>query len=135
MPEEFVAGDDGKIARVRLRNAETGETEELEVGGAFVAIGHTPRSELVADQVDTDEDGYVVTEDGLDPDQPRRRLRGRRPRRPHLPPGGHRRRHRHQGRARRRVVPARHAALARGALGRQGRGGPGGADAKLTAGS
>ena len=33
---------------VRLRNAETGETEELEVGGAFVAIGHIPRSELVA---------------------------------------------------------------------------------------
>ena len=45
---------------VRLRNAETGEAEELEVGGAFVAIGHTPRSELVADQVDTDEDGYVL---------------------------------------------------------------------------
>ena len=48
---------------MRLRNAETGETEELEVGGAFVAIGHTPRSELVADQVDTDEDGYVKTEE------------------------------------------------------------------------
>ena len=39
-------------AHVRLRNAETGETEELEVDGAFVAIGHIPRSELVADQVD-----------------------------------------------------------------------------------
>ena len=48
MVEEFVAGDDGKLAKVRLRNAETGETEEIEVGGAFVAIGHTPRSELVA---------------------------------------------------------------------------------------
>ena len=34
------------------------------------------------------------TQDGLHADQPRRRLRGRRPRRPHLPPGGHRRRHR-----------------------------------------
>ena len=50
-------------AAVRLRNVETGETEELEVGGAFVAIGHIPRSELVRDQVDTDEDGYVLTED------------------------------------------------------------------------
>ena len=48
VPEEFVAGDDGRIATVRLRHAETGEIEELEVGGAFVAIGHTPRSELVA---------------------------------------------------------------------------------------
>jgi thioredoxin reductase (NADPH) len=64
VPEEFVAGDDGKIAKVRLRNAETGATEWLEIGGAFIAIGHTPRSELVADQVETDEGGYVVTEPG-----------------------------------------------------------------------
>jgi thioredoxin reductase (NADPH) len=62
VPEEFVAGDDGKLRAVRIRNAETGESEELEVGGAFVAIGHIPRSELVADQVDTDENGYVLTE-------------------------------------------------------------------------
>jgi thioredoxin reductase (NADPH) len=64
IPEEFLAGDDGKLAKVRLRNAETGETQELEVGGAFVAIGHTPRSELVRDQVATDEQGYVLTQDG-----------------------------------------------------------------------
>src|SRR4051812_46376806 len=64
IPEEFVAGDDGKIASVRLRNAETGEEESLEVGGAFVAIGHTPRSELVIDQIETDEAGYVLTEPG-----------------------------------------------------------------------
>jgi thioredoxin reductase (NADPH) len=64
VPEEFLAGDDGKLAKVRLRHAETGGTEELEVGGAFVAIGHTPRSELVADQVETDKEGYVVTREG-----------------------------------------------------------------------
>jgi thioredoxin reductase (NADPH) len=62
--EEFVAGGDGKLASVRLKNVETGETEEMEAGGAFVAIGHTPRSELVKDQVDTDENGYVLTRDG-----------------------------------------------------------------------
>ena len=62
--EEFIAGDDGKLRAIRLRNVETGEDEELEVGGAFVAIGHIPRSELVADQVDTDENGYVVTQNG-----------------------------------------------------------------------
>jgi thioredoxin reductase (NADPH) len=64
VPEEFVAGEDGKIASIRLKNAETGAEESLEVGGAFIAIGHTPRSELVADQVSTDENGYVETEAG-----------------------------------------------------------------------
>src|SRR5436190_490008 len=64
VPEEFIAGDDGKLAKVRVRQAETGNTEELEVGGAFVAIGHTPRSELVVGQVDIDEGGYVLTKDG-----------------------------------------------------------------------
>jgi thioredoxin reductase (NADPH) len=64
VPEEFIAGDDGKITSVRLRHADTGETEELEIGGAFVAIGHTPQSELIKGQVDTDEAGYVVTQNG-----------------------------------------------------------------------
>src|ERR687892_2722061 len=51
VPEEFIAGDDGKLRAVRLRHADSGEEEEVAVGGAFVAIGHIPRSELVADQV------------------------------------------------------------------------------------
>jgi thioredoxin reductase (NADPH) len=59
VPKEFVAGDDGKIAKVRLAHAETGEEKELEVGGAFIAIGHRPRSELVEDQIGVDENGYV----------------------------------------------------------------------------
>jgi thioredoxin reductase (NADPH) len=64
VPLEFVAGDDGKIASIRLRNTETEAEESIDVGGAFVAIGHTPRSELVEDQVETDENGYVVTQPG-----------------------------------------------------------------------
>jgi thioredoxin reductase (NADPH) len=62
--EEFIAGDDGKLRALRLRNVATGEEEELPVGGAFVAIGHIPRSELVADQADIDDNGYVRTQDG-----------------------------------------------------------------------
>jgi len=62
--EEFVAGGDGKLERVRLRNAETGAEEEIETDGAFVAIGHVPKSEIVQSQVETDEDGYIVTEAG-----------------------------------------------------------------------
>ena len=59
VPEEFVAGEDGALDHVRIRHAETGEVEELKVGGAFVAIGHIPGSELVADQVDLHDNGYV----------------------------------------------------------------------------
>ncbi len=64
VPEEFAAGEDGKLAKVVLRHADSDETEEIEVGGAFVAIGHIPRSELVQGQVDTDESGYVTTRPG-----------------------------------------------------------------------
>jgi len=63
VPVEFIAGDDGKIAKVRVQHAETGEEQELEVGGAFVAIGHRPRSELVDGQVDLDDEGYVKVDE------------------------------------------------------------------------
>ena len=60
--DAFLEGD-GPLRRVaRLRNAETGETRELEIGGAFIAIGHEPQSEIARDQLDTDENGYVVTQ-------------------------------------------------------------------------
>jgi thioredoxin reductase (NADPH) len=62
-PEEFIAGEDGKLAKLRLRNTDTDEVEDFDAEGAFVAIGHLPRSELVTGQVDTDEEGYVVTAD------------------------------------------------------------------------
>jgi thioredoxin reductase (NADPH) len=60
--EEFLAGDNGALDRARLRNVETGETEELPMDGAFIAIGHEPQSEIVDGIVETDADGYVVTE-------------------------------------------------------------------------
>jgi thioredoxin reductase (NADPH) len=62
--EEFVGGDNGKLASVKLRHADSGDPKELEVGGVFIAIGHVPRSELVRDQVATDDLGYVLTLDG-----------------------------------------------------------------------
>ena len=61
--EEFVGGE-ASIEKVRLRHTETDEQEEMEIGGAFVTIGHIPQSELVADQVEVDEEGYLLTRDG-----------------------------------------------------------------------
>ena len=63
VPEQFVAGDGGALDHVTLRNAETGAVEEIEVGGAFVAIGHIPGSELVKGQVDLHDNGYVKVEE------------------------------------------------------------------------
>jgi thioredoxin reductase (NADPH) len=60
--EEFLAGDNGALDRAQLRNVETGEVEELPMDGAFIAIGHEPQSGIVDGIVETDGDGYVVTE-------------------------------------------------------------------------
>src|SRR5919197_2268563 len=60
--EEFHEGN-GPFERVaRLRNAETGEQRELPFGGALIAIGPEPQPELVVGQIDTDDEGYVVTQ-------------------------------------------------------------------------
>jgi thioredoxin reductase (NADPH) len=57
--EEFHAGD-GPFKRVaRLKHAGTDETEEIEIGGAFIAIGHEPQSEIVDGVIDVDAEGYV----------------------------------------------------------------------------
>jgi thioredoxin reductase (NADPH) len=50
-----------KLSGVLLRNVESGETLELEADGLFVAIGHDPNTKLFLDQLDHDENGYLVT--------------------------------------------------------------------------
>src|SRR5919109_1322524 len=60
--DEFVAGDGGALGHATVRNVDTGETRQLDLTGAFIAIGHEPNSELVVGQVETDENGYVTTE-------------------------------------------------------------------------
>ncbi|MDP9460342.1 MAG: thioredoxin-disulfide reductase [Actinomycetota bacterium] len=53
---------DAKVSGVRLRDTSSGEERELPVTGLFVAIGHDPRSELLAGQVTRDEHGFVLVE-------------------------------------------------------------------------
>ena len=55
---------DGTVTGVRLRDTVTGGERDLAVGGLFIAIGHQPRSGLVADQVKLDAEGYVLTTAG-----------------------------------------------------------------------
>jgi thioredoxin reductase (NADPH) len=56
--------DQGKVTGVSLRNLKTGELSEMPVGGVFVAIGHTPNTQLFAGQLELDPGGYIVTQPG-----------------------------------------------------------------------
>ena len=51
-----------KVSGVRIKNILNSQEKDLALTGLFVAIGHDPRSELVIGQVDTDENGYIVTQ-------------------------------------------------------------------------
>lgn len=53
-----ILGDE-RVTGLRLRDTTSGAERALDVTGVFVAIGHDPRSELVAGQVGIDSDGYV----------------------------------------------------------------------------
>jgi thioredoxin reductase (NADPH) len=64
VPLAFVPTAEGLLEGVSLRNVKTGEERLLRVDGAFVAIGHTPRTDLFKGQLDTDESGYIVTQKG-----------------------------------------------------------------------
>ncbi len=59
---ELVPGEGGALDRAILEHASDGAARELEIKGAFIAIGHEPQSELVRGQVDADENGYLVTD-------------------------------------------------------------------------
>jgi thioredoxin reductase (NADPH) len=50
-----------QITGVRLEDTKTGEVSDLEVGGLFVAIGHTPNTGFLEGQLDLTEHGYVKT--------------------------------------------------------------------------
>ena len=52
------------VTGVRLKNVQTGATQDRKVDGVFVAIGHAPASELFAGQVDMKANGYIKTTPG-----------------------------------------------------------------------
>jgi thioredoxin reductase (NADPH) len=49
------------VEAVRIKNNKTGDKTEIPIKGFFVAIGHTPNSEIFKDYLDMDEAGYIKT--------------------------------------------------------------------------
>ena len=62
---EFIGrGDPDALVGLDIRDTRSGEISRIDVEGAFVAIGHSPATELFAGQLDLDEDGYIRVQDG-----------------------------------------------------------------------
>jgi thioredoxin reductase (NADPH) len=61
-----IVGDDNPpgVTGVRLKNVKTGEVSQLACDGVFVAIGHTPNTELFKGALTIDDEGYIVTTPG-----------------------------------------------------------------------
>lgn len=59
-----VLGDATGVTGARVKNTETGETQDLDLAGVFVAIGHKPNTELFEGQLEMD-NGYIRIQSGL----------------------------------------------------------------------
>ncbi len=59
-----VLGDDMGVTGIRIKSTKDGSTKEIEVHGVFIAIGHTPNTELFANQLEMN-NGYIVVKSGL----------------------------------------------------------------------
>jgi thioredoxin reductase (NADPH) len=58
-----VVGDDAGVTGVRIREIKSGQLTDLSVHGVFIAIGHTPNTEIFAGQLDM-QGGYIQVQSG-----------------------------------------------------------------------
>ena len=58
-----IVGDENplNVKSINIKNTKTNETSSIELDGVFVAIGHDPATQIFRDQVEMDEDGYIIT--------------------------------------------------------------------------
>lgn len=61
---EEVLGDDMGVTGMRIKHVKSGEIAEFDLQGVFIAIGHTPNTEIFADQLDMN-NGYITIHSGL----------------------------------------------------------------------
>lgn len=61
---EEVLGEDSGVTGLRLKSTQDGSTQEIDVAGVFIAIGHKPNTDIFAGQLDM-KDGYINVNSGL----------------------------------------------------------------------
>jgi thioredoxin reductase (NADPH) len=59
-----VLGDASGVTGIRLKSSKDGSTEDLDLKGCFIAIGHSPNTDIFQGQLEM-ENGYIVTQGGL----------------------------------------------------------------------
>ena len=60
--KEIVGDEDPlNVKSINIKNTKTNETSSIELDGVFIAIGHDPATQIFRDQVEMDEDGYIIT--------------------------------------------------------------------------
>jgi len=62
--EVLGSGEPAGVSGLKLRNVKTGADSTLDIDGLFIAIGHTPNTDLFKGQLEMDEEGYIVTRPG-----------------------------------------------------------------------
>jgi thioredoxin reductase (NADPH) len=62
--EVLGAGDPPAVNGLKLRNTKTGAISNLAIDGLFIAIGHTPNTQLFKGQLEMDGEGYIITRPG-----------------------------------------------------------------------
>ncbi|MEM6348365.1 MAG: thioredoxin-disulfide reductase [Bacteroidota bacterium] len=61
---DIVGDETDKVAGVKVRNNKTGEEQQIDASGFFVAIGHKPNTDIFKGQLDLDEAGYIINKAG-----------------------------------------------------------------------
>ncbi|KAK9352828.1 hypothetical protein V1523DRAFT_228179 [Lipomyces doorenjongii] len=57
-------GENGLLSKLTIQSTKDESHSDLEVNGLFYAIGHVPATSIVKGQIETDEDGYIITKPG-----------------------------------------------------------------------
>ena len=59
---------DSKVTSIKIKNLKTGETQQMNIDGVFVAIGYQPNTKYLAGSLALDDQGYIITRDEVKTD-------------------------------------------------------------------